>query len=80
MDVRVGPQRRLSAEELMLLNCGTLEMTPEILLDCKEIKSVNPKGTQPWIFIGRTDAEAPILWSPNVKSQLIGKGLDAGKD
>ena len=47
MDVRVGPQRWLSAEELMLLNCGTLEMTPEILLDCKEIKSVNPKGNQP---------------------------------
>ena len=57
-----------------------LEMTPEILLDCKEIKRVNPKGNQPWIFIGRTDAEAPIFWSPNVKSQLIGKGLDAGKD
>ena len=57
-----------------------LEMTPEILLDCKEIKPVNPKGNQPWIFIGRTDAEAPILWSPNVKSQLIGKGLNAGKD
>ena len=40
----------------------------------------NPKGNQPWIFIGRTDAEAPILWPPNVKSQLIGKDPDAGKD
>ena len=51
-------------------------------LDCKEIKSVNIKGNQPWIFIGRTDAEAeaPILWSPDVKSQLIGKDSDAGKD
>ena len=39
----------------------------------------NPKGNQPWIFIGRTDAEAPILWPPNVKSQLIGKDPDAGK-
>ena len=39
-----------------------------------------PKGNQPWIFIGRTDAEAPILWSPDVKSWLIGKDLDAGKD
>ena len=50
-------------------------------LDCK-IKSVNPKGNQSWIFIGRTDAEAkaPILWSPYAKSQLIGKDPDAGKD
>ena len=51
-------------------------------LDCKEIKPVNPKGNQPWIFIGRTDADAetPILWPPNVKSWLIRKDLDAGKD
>ena len=50
-------------------------------LDSKEIKPVNPKGNQPRIFIGRTDAkaEAPILWQPDVKSQLIGKDLDAGK-
>ena len=46
----------------------------------KEIKSVNPKGNQPWIFIGKTDAEAPILWPPYAKSQLIGKHPDAGKD
>ena len=52
----------------------------EIPLDSKEIKPVNPKGNQPWIFIGRTDAEAPILWLPDVKSQLIGKDPDAGKD
>ena len=46
------------------------------------IKPVNPKGNQPWIFNGRTDAEAevPILWSPDVKSQLIEKDPDAGKD
>ena len=46
------------------------------------IKPVNPKGNQPWIFIGRTDAEAeaPILWPPDVKSRLIGKDPDAGKD
>ena len=46
------------------------------------IKAVNPKGNQPWIFIGRTDAktEAPILWLPDVKSRLIGKDSDAGKD
>ena len=57
-----------------------LEKTLESPLDCKEIKPVNPKGNQPWIFIGRTDAEAPILWSPDSKNQLIGKDPDAGKD
>ena len=53
------------------------------LLDCKGInKPVNHKGTQSWIFIGRTDTEAkaPILWPPDVKIQLIGKDPDAGKD
>ena len=51
-------------------------------LDCKEIKPVNPKGNQSWIFIGRTDteAEAPILWPPDWKIWLIGKEPDAGKD
>ena len=51
-------------------------------LDCKEIKPVNPKGNQPQILIGRTDAEAeaPILWPPDAKSQLTGKDPDAGKD
>ena len=59
-----------------------LEMALESPFDSKEIKSVNPKGNQPWIFIGRTDdaAEAPILWPPDVKSQLIGKDPDTGKD
>ena len=59
-----------------------LEKSLGSLLDCKEIKPVNPKGTQPRIFIGRTDAEAkaPILWQPDVKSQLIRKDPDAGKD
>ena len=59
-----------------------LEKTLESPLDCKEIKSVHPKGNQFWIFIGRTDAEteAPVLWPPYVKSQLIGKHPDAGKD
>ena len=57
-----------------------LEKTLESPLDCKEIKPVNPKGNQPWIFIGRTDAEAPILWPPDAKSWLIGKDPDAGKD
>ena len=56
-----------------------LEKTLESPLDCKEIKPVNPKGYQSWIFIGRTDPEAPILWPPDVKSQLTGKDPDAGK-
>ena len=57
-----------------------LEKTPESPLDSKEIKPVNPKGNQPSIFIGRTDAEAPVLWPPDGKSQLIGKDPHAGKD
>ena len=57
-----------------------MEKTLESPLNCKEIKPVNPKGNQPWIFIGRTDAEAPILWPPDVTSRLIGKDPDAGKD
>ena len=59
-----------------------LEKTLESPLDCKEIKPVNPKGNQSWIFNGRTDAEAetPILWPPRVKDWLIGKDPDAGKD
>ena len=59
-----------------------LEKTLESPLDCKEIKLVNPQGSQLWIFFGRTDAavEAPLLWLPDVKSRLIGKDPDAGKD
>jgi len=59
-----------------------LEKTLESPLYCKEIKPINPKGNQPWIFIERTDAktEAPVLWPPYVKSQHIGKDRDAGKD
>ena len=59
-----------------------LEKTLESPLDCKEIKPVNSKGNQTWIFFGRIDveAEAPILWPPNVKSRFIGKDPNAGKD
>ena len=59
-----------------------LEKTLESPLDSKEIKPVNPKGNQSWIFIRRTDVEAetPILWSPDVKNWLLGKDPDAGKD
>ena len=57
-----------------------LQKTLEGSLDCKEIKPVHPKGSQPWIFTGRTDAETPILWPPHAKSWLIGKDSDAGRD
>ena len=51
-----------------------------VVMDCKEIKPVNPNRNQPWIFIGRTEAEAPILWPPDAKSWLVGKDSDTGKD
>ena len=59
-----------------------LEKTLESPLDCKEIKPINPKGNQSWMLIGRTDdeAEAPILWPPDVKNWLLRKDPEAGKD
>ena len=59
-----------------------LEKTLESALDCKELQPVNPKGNQFWIFIKMTDAEAeaPMLWQLDVKSQFIGRDLDVGKD
>ena len=68
---------RIDDFELLLL-----EKTLESPLDCKEIQPINPKGNQPWTFIGRTDAEAkaPIIWPPDVKSWVIEKDSDAGKD
>ena len=57
-----------------------LKKTLESPLDCKEIQALHPKGNQSWIFTGRTNAEAPILWSPDVKNWLIGKDPDAEKD
>ena len=67
---------RINAFELVL------EKTLESPLDRKEIQPVHPKGNQSWVFIGRNDAEAeaPILWPPDSKSQLIAKDPDAGKD
>ena len=81
MDVRVGLRRRLSAEELILSNCGNGK-TLESPLDSKQIKPVNPKGDQSWLFIGTTDvdAETPVLWPPNGKSWLTEKDPEAGKD
>ena len=63
-----------------MLWTAVLEKTPKSPLDCKEIKPVNCKGNQSWIFTGRTDVEAPILWPPGVKNWLIRKDPDAGKD
>ena len=59
-----------------------LEKTLESCLDCKEIKPINPKGNQPRIFIERmnAEAEAPVLWTPDVKNQLTGRDPDAAKD
>ena len=59
-----------------------LEKTLESPLDCKEIQPVHSKGDQSWVFFGRTDAKAetPVLWPPDVKSWLIGKDFDAGRD
>ena len=59
-----------------------LEKTLDSPLDFKDIKPVNPKGNQPWIFIRSNiaEAESPILWTPDAKSQLIEKDLDAGED
>ena len=62
------------------LQTVVLEKTLESPLDSKEIKTINPKGKQLWIFTGRTNTEVPMLWPPDAKSQLIGKDLDAGKD
>ena len=74
--MKKAERQRIDAFELML------EKTIERPLDWKEIQPVNPKGNQFWIFIGRTNAEVetPVLWPPDVKSQLIRKDPDAEKD
>ena len=81
MDARVGLWRKLSFKELMLLNSGVGEDSWEFL-DCKQIQLVHSEGDQSWVLIGRNDAKAenPILWSHHVKSWLIGKDPDAGRD
>ena len=81
MEVTIGLLKKLSAEELMLLNCGVGEdsWSP---LDCKEIQPVHSEGDEPWDFFGRNDAKAetPVLWLTHAKSWLIGKDSDAGRD
>ena len=81
MDVRVD-HKESWAPENWCFQTVVLEKTLESPLNNKEIKPVNPKRSQPWIFIGRTDAkaEAPILWPPDVKSRLIEKDPDAGNN
>ena len=80
MDVRLDQKEGWAPKNWCFQNV-VLEKTPESPLDCKEIKPVHPKGKHSWIIIGRTDAEAeaPILWLPDVKILLIGKDPDAGK-
>ena len=80
MDGRVGHKESWVPKN-WCLQTVVLEKTLESPLDCKEIQPVNPKWNQPWVFTGRTDAEAeaPILWSPDANSWLIEKDSDAGK-
>ena len=61
-------------------DCLRIDAFKESPLDSKEIKAINPKGNQFWIFIGSTDAETPVLWLPDLKRQLVGKDSDAEKD
>ena len=82
MDVRVGLQRKLSTEELMLLNLWCWKRLLRVPWTSRRSNQYNPKGNKSWIFIGRTDAEAetPILGPPDAKNWLIGKDPNAGKD
>ena len=77
--IKKAEHQKIDAFELSKV---VLEKTLESPLDCKEIKPGHPKRGQSWVFIGRTDAEAeaPILWSPDVKNWLLGKDPDTGKD
>ena len=79
--MRAGLWRRQSTKELMLSNCGAGEDSWDSLGQQGD-QPVHPKGNQSWIIIGRTvaEAEAPVLWSPDVSSWLVGKDPDAGKD
>ena len=81
MDVRVGLRRKRALKNWCFWTV-VLQKTLESPLDCKEIQPVHPKGDQSWVFFGRNDAEAetPILWPTHVKSWLIRKDPDAGRD
>ena len=71
--------KKAECQELMLLTAVS-EKTLESPLDCKESQPVNHKRIHSWVFIGRTDTEAPIFWPPDVKNWLIGKDPDAEED
>ena len=79
--MRVGPKGGLSCKELMLLNCGTREYSLRVLWIARTSSQSILRKINPEIFIGRADyeTEAPKLWPPDAKSQLIGKDSDAGK-
>ena len=79
MDVRVGKKESWAPKNWCFWTV-VLEKTLQSPLACKVIKPVSHKGNQSWMFIGRTDAEALILWPPDAKNCLIGKDPDAGKD
>ena len=79
MDVRVVPFRKLSTQYWCFWTV-VLQNTLKSPLDIKKIQPVHPKGNQSWIFIGRTDAETPILWPPDKKNWLIWKDPDDGQD
>ena len=79
MDVRVDSKESWEPKNWCFWDV-VLEKTLESPLDCTEIKPVSSKGNQSWIFTGRTDAETPLLWPPDVKKWLTGKDPDAGKD
>ena len=70
--------KKAEHQRIMLLNCGVGEDSWEFL-GLQETKPINPKGNHSWMFIGRTEAEAPIFWPPDANSQLIGKDPDVGK-
>ena len=82
MDVRIGLYKECWAPKNWCFWTVRLKKTVESPLDCKEIQPVHPKGSQSWMFIGRTDVEAetPILWPADAKNWLIWKDPDAGKD
>ena len=82
MDVRDGIKKAKHQRILMLLNCGAGEDCWRVSWTARRLNQVNPRGNQPWIIIGGTDAEAqaPIFWPPDAKSRLIGKDSDSGKD
>ena len=81
MDVRVDYQENWTLKDWFFWTV-VLEKILESPLDCKEIQPVHPKRDQSWVLIGRIDAKAetPVLWPPHVKSWLIGKDPDGGKD